>query len=147
MAEEQPRKKRRLRVPTETVREKATKAQESSTQPKKRGWFRQTLRGFFWPFRLIGRGLRWLSHRPPLKQLGHGLRWFFSLRLVRFIGKILGISFIISSWQELKLVTWPTAQQSRQLTFAVIVFSVIFGAIIAVVDLGLDKVFKQLVIK
>jgi preprotein translocase SecE subunit len=49
--------------------------------------------------------------------------------------------------QELRLVTWPNWKQSRQLTFAVLVFAVIFGAAIAVVDYGLDKVFRNILLK
>lgn len=104
-------------------------------------------KGFFLPLRLIGRGLAWLSHRPPFKQLGHGLRWFFRLKPVRFIGRMLGFTFVRGSWRELKLVTWPTRREGRRLTTAVILFSVVFGAVIAVVDYGLDKLFKQLLLK
>jgi hypothetical protein len=57
-------------------------------------------RGFFWPVRMIGRGLAWISHRPPLKQIGHALRWFFRLKPVRFIGRILGLGYLRGSWQE-----------------------------------------------
>jgi len=96
---------------------------------------------------MLGKGLAWLGHRPPLKQLGHGLRWFFRLKVVRFIGRILGFSFVRGSWRELKLVTWPTKREGRRLTTAVILFSVVFGALIAVVDYGLDKLFKQLLLK
>ena len=104
-------------------------------------------RGFFWPLRLLGKGLAWLSHRPPLKQIGHGLRWFFQLKPVRFVGRILGFTYVRGSWQELRQVTWPTRREGRRLTTAVIIFSVIFGALIAVVDYGLDKAFKQLFLK
>jgi preprotein translocase SecE subunit len=103
--------------------------------------------GFFWPIKALGRGLAWLAHQPPLKQIGHGLRWFFRLRGVRFIGKILGLGYLRGSWQELKLVTWPTKHEGRRLTTAVIIFSVIFGALIAIVDYGLDKLFRQLLLK
>jgi preprotein translocase SecE subunit len=44
-------------------------------------------------------------------------------------------------------VTWPTWRESRRLTGAVILFSVIFGGLIAIVDYGLDKLFKQLLLK
>lgn len=108
---------------------------------------RAFFRGFVWPLRMIGKGLAWISHRPPLKQIGHAFRWFFRLRAIRFIGRILGFSFVRSSWQELKQVTWPTRREGRRLTTAVIIFSVIFGALIAVVDFGLDKLFKQLLVK
>jgi preprotein translocase SecE subunit len=104
-------------------------------------------RGFFWPVRFIGKGLAWVSHQPPLKQIGHGLRWFFRLKPVRFIGRMLGFSFMRGSWQELRLVTWPTKHEGRRLTTAVVLFSVVFGALIAVVDYGLDKLFKQLLLK
>ncbi|HSX30664.1 MAG TPA: preprotein translocase subunit SecE [Candidatus Saccharimonadales bacterium] len=104
-------------------------------------------RGFFWPVRMLGKGLAWLAHHPPLKQIGHGLRWFFLLKPLRFLGRILGLRYIYSSWQELRLVTWPTQREGRRLTSAVIIFAVVFGALIAVVDYGLDKLFKQLLLK
>jgi preprotein translocase SecE subunit len=103
--------------------------------------------GFFWPLRMIGKGLAWIGHRPPLKQIGHAIRWFFRLKAIRFIGRILGFGYIRGSWQELKQVTWPTKREGRRLTTAVIIFSVIFGAMIALVDFGLDKLFKQILLK
>lgn len=103
--------------------------------------------GFLWPLRMIGKGLAWLSHRPPLKQIGHGLRWFFRLKGIKFIGRILGLNYLRTSWSELQQVTWPTLRESRRLTTAVIIFSVIFGALIALVDFGLDKLFKQILLK
>ena len=137
------RKKRVLRAPSETVREKAVKAQEIAAQPVKPTKKRRVVRFLALPFR----GLGWLSHKPPLKQVGHGLRWFFSLRFMRFLGKVLGLRYLIDSWRELLLVTWPSRKQSRQLTFAVIIFSVIFGGLIAIVDLGLNKLFKEVLLK
>jgi preprotein translocase SecE subunit len=104
-------------------------------------------RGFFWPLVMIGRGFRWLSHKPPLKQIGHGLRWFFRLRGVRMIGRALGFSYFRNSWKELKQVTWLSRKESLRLTSAVIVFSVLFGILVAVVDYGLDKLFKQVLLK
>lgn len=139
-------KKRRLRAPSESVRERAVKAQEAAADPtpsKKRLVFR----GFTWPLRFIWRILAWIAHHPPLKQIGHGLRWFFTRRPMKFIGKILGIRYIISSFNEVKLVTWPTFSQSMKMTRAVIIFSAIFGCLIAGVDYGLDKVFKQIILK
>lgn len=115
-------------------------------------------RGFFWPLRTVwrglawvcgrlGRGLGWLGHRPPLKQIGHALRWFFRSPPLRFTGKALGFGYVRNSFRELKEVTWPTWAESRRLTGAVILFAVIFGALIAVADYGLDKLFKQLLLK
>jgi preprotein translocase SecE subunit len=140
------KKKRRLRAPTESVRERAVKAQEAAADPtpSKR---RLVFRGFTAPLRLIGKGAVWLAHQPPLRQIGHGLRWFFTRRPVKFIGKILGFNYIASSFREVKLVTWPGFRQSLRLTKAVIIFSIIFGSLIAGVDFFLDKVFKQIILK
>lgn len=144
MAEDQEsNKKRRLRAPAETLHEKSEKAQEISAQPKRKGIIRRIFTIIFWPFRIFG----WLAHKPPFKQIGHGLHWFFTLRFMRFLGKILGIKYLHDSFSELKLVTWPSRKQSRQLTTAVIIFSVIFGGIIAMVDLGLNKLFKEVLLK
>lgn len=129
---------------------KATQQDTNEDQTLTRAFFA----GFFLPFRFLGRalkqlwiGLAWLSHRTPLKQIGHGLRWFFRLRAVRFIGRVLGFRYIRDSAQELRGVTWPTFRESMRLTGAVILFSIIFGALIAVVDYGLDKVFRQILLK
>ncbi|MGH7241329.1 MAG: preprotein translocase subunit SecE [Candidatus Saccharimonadales bacterium] len=139
-------KKRRLRAPSETVRQRAEKVQAAAANPtptKKRLLWR----GFTSPVRLIWRGLKWLSHRPPLKQIGHALRWFFTRRPMKFIARVLGFRYVAGSFREVKLVTWPTFSQSLRLTRAVLIFSFIFGALIAGVDYGLDKLFKQIIIK
>jgi preprotein translocase SecE subunit len=42
--------------------------------------------------------------------------------------------FIQATWQELKKVTWPTPQQTRNLTVVVLVVSAAVGVYIAVFD-------------
>ena len=140
------KKKRKLRAPSESVRERAVKAQEAAadTTPSKS---RLVLRGFTWPLRFIWQIVKGLSHQPPLKQLGHGLRWFFTRRPVKFIGRLIGLRYIRDSFNEVRLVTWPSFGQSMRLTKAVIIFSIIFGSLIAVVDYGLGKIFKQIILK
>jgi preprotein translocase SecE subunit len=140
-------RKRRLRAPSESVRERAEKAREIASAPKQRGAIGSFLYGLTWPLRILGRGVVWLSHRPPLKQIGHGFSWFATLRPVRFVGRILGFGYVAGSFNEVKRVTWPTWRQSFRLTGAVIIFSIVFGGLIAGVDYGLDKVFKQIILK
>jgi preprotein translocase SecE subunit len=103
--------------------------------------------GFFWPLKAIWRALSWLSHQFPLRHIGHALRWFFLLPPLRFLGRVIGLKYIRDSWHELRGVTWPSFRDSRRLTGAVIIFSILFGLFIAVVDYGLDKVFRQILIK
>ncbi len=71
-------------------------------------------------------------------------------RLLRPVGKVL--RFIVppyfrNSWKELRLVTWPSRRETLRLTGAVIMFSIVFGAVIAAVDYGLEKLFKEVLLK
>ena len=129
----------------ETVREKAEKQTAKAEAPS--GARHALWRGFTLPVRIVWRSLAKLTHLPPLKQIGHGIRWFCNLKVVRFIAKILLIMYFINSWRELKQVTWPTRRESRKLTTAVILFAIVFGLLIAVVDYGLDKLFKEVLLK
>lgn len=122
MADSKQPKKRRLRAPSETVRERANKtltAGEAASKPKR---VRGVLGKILLPLRFIGRGLR-------------------------FIGRFIIPPYIRNSWRELRLVSWPSRKQSRQLTVAVMIFAIVFGVLIYFVDLGLDKLFKQVLLK
>ena len=132
-------KKRRLVKNPETFRERAIKAAETSDKPK-RGRRLVAASGravspVTTPVSKAGRSL--FSHQP----------FRFIGKVFRFIGRILVPAYLRNSWRELRLVKWPSWTQSRQLTIAVLIFAIIFGATIALVDYGLDKVFKQLLLK
>lgn len=127
MAEETKPKQRTVKK-VETVREKAVKAQEDSKQPRR---LHTTKRRAAAPFRVIGKAF---------KKLG-------SYKVFRVIGLIIVPPYFRNSWRELRQVTWPTLKVSTRLTFAVIVFATVFGVLIAVVDYGLDKVFKEVLLK
>lgn len=124
MADKKPAKakaKRLVKNP-ETFRERALKASETSGKPTRSTGVKQA-------------GGKLASPLAPL------------LKFLRRIGRIILPAYFRNSWRELRLVTWPTWKQSRQLTFAVLVFAVIFGALIAVVDYGLDKIFRNVLLK
>lgn len=74
----------------------------------------------------------------------------FKTRPMRFIGRILAkvllINYLRSSWRELRQVTWPNRRNTVKLTTAVFIFAIVFGAIIATVDYGLDKIFHKLLL-
>lgn len=133
----------KLHVHKKTLREQ----QAEGPEIEKVSLWRMFWRGFSLPIRYVWRGLAWIAHRPPLKQIGHGIRWFFMLKPVRFLGRILGLKYLRDSVRELRSVTWPTLKESTRLTGAVIIFSIIFGLFVAVVDFGLDKLFKQILLK
>jgi preprotein translocase SecE subunit len=74
----------------------------------------------------------------------------FRLKPVRFVGrwlaKLLLINYFISSFRELKQVTWPNRKETVKLTAAVFMFAIVFGAIIAITDYGLDKIFRKILL-
>jgi len=121
------KRKRRVKNP-ETFRERALKANETEGKAKRPAAVKRAGSSMAKPA------------AAPFKRVGRS-------KPVRLIGKVLVPSYLRSSWAELKLVTWPSWKQSRQLTFAVLIFAVVFGAVIAGVDYGLDKIFKNLLLK
>lgn len=129
--------KRRLKVPTvsttntETVRERTEKIQQQAAAPKNPSRFKAFIKGFFWPLRALGK---------QIAKLGR-------FRVFRWIGYVLLPPYIRNSWRELRQVTWPNRRETFRLTYAVIIFSTIFGVIVFGVDLVLDKIFKELIIK
>ncbi|MDB5184488.1 MAG: Protein translocase subunit SecE [Candidatus Saccharibacteria bacterium] len=130
--------KRRVKNP-ETFREKALKASEAGDKLSKRQRVRGgAASGFAKVFGPIGRAL----------QKFFGFKAFRPLRRpVRLVGLILLPPYFRKSWRELKLVEWPSWPESRRLTFAVLVFAFVFGASVAVVDYGLDKLFREVLLK
>ena len=48
---------------------------------------------------------------------------------------------------ELRKVTWPTRRETANLTFVVIVVSMLFGAILGVADLGFSWFIEQTILR
>ena len=132
MADKPPAKPKRLVKNPETFRERALKATEASDKPNQ-------------VTRLKGVGSQVTS--PVFKPIGNTLGRIFAFKPLALVGKIIFPVYFRQSWRELRLVTWPNWKESRQLTYAVLVFAVVFGAAIAVVDYGLDKVFRGILLK
>lgn len=142
MADKQPAQnqtpKRRIKNP-ETFRERAIKAAEGNDKPKRFDRAKKAGGKVATPvFRPVGKAGKAFFNFPPVR---------IFRKPARIIGKILLPVYIRDSWKELRLVTWPNWKQSRQLTLAVIIFATIFGAIISVVDYGLDKLFRDILLK
>jgi preprotein translocase SecE subunit len=66
----------------------------------------------------------------------------------RFLNKKRSIipKYFKEAWRELKLVQWPNRKETAKLTLAVLVFAIVFGALVTIVDFGLDKLFKELLL-
>ncbi len=141
MAEDN-KQRRVVKKPSETVRERAAKT--ASIQPKKRR-IRKTAGTASKPFRAIGRGIA-KAARPFRFLLAP-----FKTKPARFVGRLLAkvllINYIRNSWSELRQVEWPDRRTTIKLTLAVFMFAFAFAILIGVVDLGLDKLFKKLLLQ
>lgn len=131
MAEIQKKTKRLVKNP-ETFREKALKATEASDKPKRSRKLRQA-----------GSKIA----RPIFGPIGRLLGNIFNRKPFQILGRILLPRYFRNSWRELRLVAWPSRKQSRDLTYAVLAFAIVFGGVVAVVDYGLDKLFRGILLK
>lgn len=114
-----PKSNRKLRAAPETVRQRA---ERTSANPK-------TKRNFHIHF--------------PTSFIKSLPIW----RPIKIIGHYIIPPYFRNSWHELRLVTWPNRKTSLQLTWAVILFSVIFAVLIGSFDFVLGKLFKDVIIK
>lgn len=130
MADKQPSKpqaKRLVKNP-ETFRERALKANEEEAKPNRASAAKRATGKLATP---AAKPFRKAAKSKPL----------------RAVGKVILPAYIRNSWLELKKVTWPTWQQSRKLTTAVLIFALIFGVLIAGVDWVLDRIFRDFILR
>lgn len=128
-------KKPRVLKTAPTIRERAAEAQEKIDNPKV-GKVKSALKT---PIRLAK--LVRIPSNPVTRILGS---------IFKLIGKVLSWlipRYFINSWREMKQVTWPGRKETRRLTLAVFMFATIFAILAAVVDKGLDEIFKKTVLK
>ena len=133
---------KRLVKNPETFRERALKATQATEAPKRRAAARLWAPIDRIVVRVLGPVGRFflvkLFKVQPFKTIA---------KLARWVGLVIVPVYFRNSWKELRLVTWPNWQQSRQLTFAVLAFAIVFGSAIASVDYGLDKLFRHILLK
>lgn len=126
-------KKRRIKK-SETVREKTEKATKTTSKPRR---VRRTASAATKPLKAahsIGRKEFYLP--MPDTKVG------------RFLNKRRSLTprFLRDAWNELRQVTWPSNRETLKLTFAVLMFALVFGSLIWVVDYGLENLFRKVLI-
>lgn len=138
MAEAKKRSVRRVKNP-ETFREKSLKATVANDMPgvatrikSRSGKLTNTV---------------WKPIKSLFTRLNKIQPFKFVFRLFRWVGLIIVPRYVRTSWIELKQVTWPNRLKSKQLTSAVLIFAVVFGTTVAIVDYGLDKLFRHILLK
>lgn len=126
---------------TQTVRERT---ESGSKAPKKRR-VRNTAKTAWKPIALVGQGLKIIF--SPFKFVLKPFKTKPMRAVGRFLAKVLLINYFINSFRELRQVTWPNRKETINLTFAVLMFSLVFGSVVALVDYGFDKLFQKILIK
>lgn len=54
--------------------------------------------------------------------------------------------YIRNAWNELKQVSWPGRRETWRLVFAVFIFAIALGTTIAVLDYGLEKLLREVIL-
>lgn len=126
--------------PSQTVRERA----QSGSKPAKQRRVQRTAKAARKPLTATGHGVK-VAFRP-LAFLAKPFKTKPMRTVGRVLSKVLLINYFRSSWQELRQVTWPNRKETLKLTIAVFIFAIVFSLAIALVDYGLDKIFRKILL-
>lgn len=136
MAETNPSgKKTRVRKSAPTVRERVEAATAERDEPKA-GRLKRAASKAVRPARKLR-----LRNRKAIKLVAR------ALRPVKWLLKWLVPRYFVNAWREVRQVVWPNRRETWRLTLAVFIFAIVFGAMVAGVDKGLDEIFKKVVLK
>lgn len=128
-------KKKRTVKKTESVRERSAKKAEQSTKSSKG---RKVVSAAKKPIKGVRNAGRKEFH--PIKLPDNKIGNFLGKR-VRFVP-----AYFRNAWAEIKLVEWPNAKETTKLTFAVLIFALAIGGLVYVIDLGLSRVFNEILL-
>lgn len=128
-------KKKRVLKKTETVREKASKKTDVTAKPRRLHKASGAVRRPISAARRIGK-----KEYHPIKLPDNAIGRFLTTNR-RFTPR-----YLRESWAELKQVTWPNRKETTSLTLAVFAFAIVFSVTIGVVDYGLERLFKTLLL-
>lgn len=139
MAEEKADKKPRIRKSAPTKREQSEAIRTKSEKPKRvRGKTTKVTSSIKRPISALSRvGSKTYYLPMPDNRVGRFLN-----KRRRFIPK-----YFADSWVELRQVTWTGRRETWRLTSAVFVFAIIFGLMVAIVDKGVEELFRTYVLK
>lgn len=116
-----------------SLRERNLKAAESKDKPKR---IRKAAKSAVKPVGIVGDTLTREFHVLPQKQ-NPG----FSTK-----SRKITPSYFRNSWTELRKVEWPNFKNTWKLVFAVFVFAIGLGIAISLLDFGLEKLFRQIIL-
>lgn len=116
-----------------SFRQRNQKAQEASEKPKR---IRKAASSAAKPVGKIGSALKSEYHIIPKKE---NPGFFTKSRSATPL-------YFSNAWKELRQVTWPGRKETWKLVFAVYVFAIGLGIAVALLDFGLEKLFKEVIL-
>lgn len=128
------KKKRVIRKP-ETVREKAAKKADAPAKNRRLSKATGTVKKPLNAAKKLG-----AREYHPIKLPDNRIGRFLTANR-KFTPK-----FFREAWGELRQVAWPNRRETAKMTLAVFIFALVFGLLIAAVDYGLEKLFRELLI-
>lgn len=115
-----------------SMRESAAKSRESAAKPKR---VRKAASAATRPVGKAGKALTTEYHILGKKDSN-----FFTR------SRKLTPRYFREAWKELKNVTWPGRSETWRLVFAVFIFSIVLGLFIAVLDYGLERLLREVIL-
>ena len=137
---EMPEKRKPRIRKIETVRERAEKAQAKESAPRRGHRVRKVAGHAVRPFKAAHR----IGQKEyyPIKVREKGRPGQILNRRRYFVP-----SYFRLAWKEVRQVVWPSMRETVKLTVAVFVFAIIFGLIVTATDFGIEKLFREILIK
>jgi preprotein translocase SecE subunit len=119
--------------PKTTMRESAAKSRAKASKPKR---VRKAAETAAKPVGAFGRALKNEYH--IFSRQGEGNFFTKSRRITP--------GYFRDSARELKNVTWPGRSETWRLVFAVFLFAILMGTAISVLDFGLEKLLREVIL-
>ncbi len=127
-------KKKRVLKKTETVREKASK-KELPKKPQRLSKATAVVKKPLRTARRIG-AKEYHPIKLPDNKIG---------RVLTQKRKVTP-NFFRDAWGELRQVSWPNRKETIKMTLAVFMFAIIFSILVGLLDFGLEKIFRELLV-
>ena len=123
----------KTRKPKDSLRERNKKAAEAKGKPKR---IRKAATTAVKPVSAVSKVLQSEFHILPRSE---NPGFFTKSRTIT-------PSYFTKSTAELGNVTWPGRKETWKLVFAVFMFAIVTGTFVAILDFGLEKLFKNAIL-
>jgi preprotein translocase SecE subunit len=124
-----------IKKPVKTMRQASAKSRANAAKPKR---VRKAAEAAGKPVNAVGKALATHYHLN-VRTDKHEEKFFSKTRSLTPI-------YFKNAWLELRQVTWTGFKETWRLVFAVFIFAIVMGASIAVLDYGLEKLLREVIL-